>query len=75
MSTDRSEYGENLIRLRQTVKKDDAIAAYRRVLRLIHLYMRRNLNDTTLVIGGAGMMTWGELRHHIKCALAMRIKQ
>lgn len=70
-----SKYGGHLVKKRPRVKTVEAIAAYKRVLRLVNNYMLRNLDDETLVAAGGGMMTWGELRHHIKCALAIRTSQ
>lgn len=68
------QYGGNMVKNRPRVSTKEGIAAYRRVLRLVHSYMRQNLDDETLVAAGGGMLTWGELRHHIKCALGMRVR-
>ncbi len=61
-------------RLRYSVDKDEAVRTYKRVLRLVNRYMRRNLDDGTLVAVDGGLMTWGELRQHIQESLKLRIK-
>ena len=43
----------------------EAILAYRRVLRLTNVYLRKQKQDL-LVTDGRGLMTWGEIRHHIR---------
>lgn len=67
--------GDIASRLRYSVDKDEAIRTYKRVLRLVHQYMRRNLDDETLVAAGGGMMTWGELRQHIQESLKLRLRK
>ena len=66
-------YGKHLVQSRPRVKAQEAIAAYRRVLRLVNSYMWRNLDSEMLVAATGGLMTWGEIRHHVQCALAMRV--
>jgi hypothetical protein len=62
-------------RLRYSVDQVEAIRTYKRVLRLVHQYMRRNLDDGTLVAAGGGLMTWGELRQHIQESLKLRVQR
>ncbi len=57
----------------KAVTKREAIRVYRRVLKLVDLYMKRNLSDTVLVCGGNGMMTWGEVRNHIRQSLKLKV--
>lgn len=50
------------------VSAREAIAVYRRVLRMTDRYLAKQRQDL-LVTEGRGLMTWGEIRHHIKSAL------
>lgn len=56
-----------------TLPEKEVISIQKRVLRLLHQYMRRNLNDGTLVMAGGGMMTWGELRQHVREAANLKV--
>lgn len=47
------------------------VLAYRRVLRLVNSYLKRQRADL-LVTDGRGLMTWGEIRYHITAALGLR---
>jgi len=58
-----------------TLPASEVIRVQKRVLRLVHKYMRRNLADSTLVAADGGMMTWGDLRQNIKQAAALRVKK
>ena len=48
----------------------EAIAAYRRVLKLTRSYIWRQRQDL-LVTDGRGIMTWGEIRRHITEAIRL----
>lgn len=48
----------------------EAVDAYRRVLRLVDGYLRKE-KQSLLVTDGRGLMTWGEIRLHIREALAL----
>lgn len=50
------------------VSSKEAIVVYRRVLRMVDRYLKSQRQDL-LVTEGRGLMTWGEIRHHIKSAL------
>jgi len=58
-----------------TLPENEVIIVQKRVLRLLHQYMKANLSDSTLVSAGGGLMTWGELRQHVKQAIALKIKK
>ena len=49
----------------------EAIASYRRVLRLVDRYIRKEKADL-LITDGKGLMTWGEIRFHIKEVLGLK---
>lgn len=61
-------------KLRTSVDKKEAIRIYRRVLRLVHQYIKANTDSETLLAAGGGIMTWRELRQHIKESLALRVR-
>lgn len=56
-----------------TLPATEVIATQKRVLRLVHQYMKANLDDGTLAAAGGGMMTWGELRQHIQEAIRLKV--
>jgi hypothetical protein len=58
-----------------TLPAKEVIETQKRVLRLLHKYMRANLDDRTLVAAGGGLMTWGELRMHVREAAALKVKR
>jgi hypothetical protein len=49
----------------------EAVAAYRRVLRLVNGYLKKE-RQSLLVTDGRGLMTWGEIRHHVQAALSLQ---
>lgn len=62
-------------KLRHSVTQNEAIQNYKRVLRLVNLYMRLNLDDSTLVTASGGILTWGELRQLIGESLKLRVRR
>jgi len=58
--------------LRQRCTDKEAVATYRRVLKLVNGYLGRNTDKNTLVGWDGGIMTWGEIRFHIRGALGLR---
>ena len=54
---------------------EEVVTIQRRVLRLIHAYMRANLADSTLAGANGGMMTWGELRQHVREAANLKVSR
>jgi len=50
------------------------IAAMRRVLKLADSYIRVQKQDL-LITDGLGLMTWGEIRAHIKAAAALKVRK
>lgn len=58
---------------RTRVSAKDGIAAYRRVLKLVDLYIGKNCDEETLLAANGGLLTWAELRFHIQSALALRM--
>jgi hypothetical protein len=61
-------------RLRYSVSRKQAIAVYRRVLRLANAYIGRQ-RQSLLVTDGRALMTWGEIRLHIRESLSLKIKE
>ena len=49
----------------------EAVNAYRRVLRLVNVYLRKQRQDL-LVTDGRGYQTWGEIRSHIQGSLSLQ---
>jgi len=49
----------------------EAVDTYRRVLRMVNSYLGKQKQDL-LVTDGRGLMTWGEIRLHIRESLALR---
>ena len=49
----------------------EAVNAYRRVLRLVNVYLRKQRQDL-LVTDGRGFQTWGEIRSHIQGSLSLQ---
>jgi hypothetical protein len=54
------------------VSEHEANVIYRRLLRLTDRYIARQ-KGSLLVTDGRGLMTWGEIRRHIKEALSMTV--
>lgn len=50
----------------------EAVAAYRRVLKLVNGYIGKNLDPETLVTWQGGLMAWREIRLHISEAIALK---
>jgi hypothetical protein len=48
--------------------------AMRRVLRLVDGYLAKQDQDK-LTTDGRGLMTWGEIRHHVRSAAALRVER
>lgn len=46
----------------------------KRVLRLVNSYIYRQRQDL-LITDGRGLMTWGEIRKHVKEAIALKVKR
>lgn len=55
-----------------TKREREQVLAYRRVLRLVNAYLGRQKQDL-LVTDGRGLMTWGEIRYHVREALRLPI--
>lgn len=68
------EFGNRFVNGVWIVDPKTAIAAYKRVLRMVNGYLRIQKQDL-LVTDGRGLMTWKEIRYHISGALNMRIKR
>jgi hypothetical protein len=49
----------------------EAVDAYRRVLRLVNTYLGKQRQDL-LVTDGRELMTWGEIRIHIRESLSLQ---
>lgn len=58
---------------RYTVSQREALRVSRRVLTLVNKYLYRQRQDL-LVTDGRGLMTWGEIRHHVRAALSLRVR-
>ena len=69
-----SKYGDHLITKRPRVSAETAIQSYRRVLKLVNGYLKAE-RQGLLATDGRGLMTWGEVRHHVQCALSMRVNE
>lgn len=54
------------------VDENEAIKIQRRVLKLVDGYLAKQ-QQGTLISNGRGMMTFAELRQHIKGALSLKI--
>ena len=54
------------------VSEREAVIVYRRVLRLADAYIKRQEQDM-LITDGKGLMTWREIRQHIRESLALKI--
>jgi hypothetical protein len=52
-----------------TSSLDEQRIAVRRVLQMVNRFLRRQ-RDSLLVTDGKGLMTWGEIREHVKAAAA-----
>jgi hypothetical protein len=57
-----------------TLPAKEVIATQKRVLRLVDAYLRKEKQDL-LVTDGRGLMTWGEIRQHVKGAIALKVKR
>lgn len=66
----RNDYFAKVIRF--TVSESEALKISRRVLRLARGYIRKQRPDT-LITDGKGLMTWEEVCHHIRGAIALKI--
>lgn len=56
------------------VTPKEAVEVYRRVLWLVDGYIRTNLSQDELVTFDGGLMTWREIRQHIKSARGMKVR-
>ena len=57
-----------------TISERDVVQVYRRVLRLTDRYLRRQKQDL-LITDGRSLMTWGEIRQHIRESLALKTRR
>jgi hypothetical protein len=67
------EFGNRFVNGRWIVERKQAIAAYRRVLKMVNGFLKVQKQDL-LVTDGRGLMTWKEIRYHINAVLRMKIK-
>lgn len=58
--------------MKRRVKASDALKAMRRVLRLIDRVLALQ-NEYALTTDGRGLITWAELRRHVRAAIALRV--
>lgn len=62
------------MKMMRRVTPREAVAAYRAVLRLVNAYLGKQQQDL-MVTDGRGLMTWGEIRHHVKSVLALKVQR
>ena len=60
--------------MRATYSERTVLAAMKRVLRLVDGYLARQ-EQNALITDGRGLMTWGEIRHHVVSASKLRVRR
>lgn len=57
-----------------TLPAEEVVRHQKRVLRFVNAYLRVQKQDL-LVTDGRSLMTWGEIREHVKQAIALRMER